>query len=189
MAFKDGFREFPVIRTERLLLDPLRPNDAAAMCRQMRALPDNSGWAGSYPTQSPEHARLRISHHSTAFKRKANIHWAIRKARGKSLIGVCKLFDFEYQTKAEIGYWIGQRYWSNGFATEVVRSVVSFAFDTLELHRVYALVDVTNVASLRVLEKAMFQKEGVLRRNGRRNGVWSDPAVFAILDQGSEKVR
>ena len=188
MPFKDCFKEFPFIRTDRLVLGELRVDDASAMCRQMRALPGNSGWVGTHATESPEHARRRICHHNAAFKRKANIHWAIRKAKGKSLIGLCKLFEFEYQSKAEIGYWIGTRYWNNGFATEAVRSVVAFAFGMLELHRVYASTDVTNLASQRVLEKLGFEKEGVLKQDARRNGVWSDSAIFAILNQTSAKV-
>ena len=189
MAFGNAFKEFPVIRTGRLVLGELHPEDASAMCRQMRALPANSGWAGDSETQSVDVARIRIQHHKSAFKRKANIHWAIRKARGKSLVGVCKLFEFEYQSTAEIGYWIGQRYWNNGLATEAVRSVVVFGFDTLGLHRIHASTDVSNLASQRVLDKAGFEKEGVLKRDSRRSGVWSDSAVFAILNQMSEKVR
>ena len=188
MAFKDSFKDFPIIRTERLVLGEFHVDDAPAVYRQMRQLPGNSGWADDGETQSLEHARRRIGHHNAAFKRKANIHWAIRKTRGQSLIGVCKLFEFEYQSKAEIGYWIGKRYWNNGIATEAVRSVVAFAFGMLELHRVYASTDVTNLASQRVLEKSGFETEGVLKKNSRRSGVWTDSAIFGILNPKSDKV-
>ena len=70
-----------------------------------------------------------------------------------------------------------------GFATEAVRAVVAFGFDTLELHRIFAFTDVTNVASKRVLEKVGFEKEGVLRKHTRRSGVWCDSAVFGVLNQ------
>lgn len=181
MAFKDVFKEFPVIRTERLVLNQLGPDDGAAMCRQLRVFPDTSNWPGSIEAQSPEKAAWRIQHRHTAFKRKENIHWAIRKARGKGLIGVCSIFDFAHQTKAEIAYWIGKRYWNNGFATEAVTAIVAFGFDTLELHRIYAHCHVDNMGSQRVLQKAKLQKEGVLRLDCMRGGKWTDSAIYAIV--------
>ena len=189
MPFKDSFKTFPVIKTERLVLEQLHSSHAEAMCRQMRLLPDNSGWAGAFPAQSPEAARTRIQQHNTAFKRKANIHWAVRKTRGKSLIGVCKLFEFEYQSKAEVGYWIGTRHWNEGYATEALLATIAFGFNSLELHRIYATTDVTNEASQRVLQKAGFQKEGVLRRDTRRSGVWCDSELHAVFNEHSGKVR
>ena len=185
MAFKDCFREFPVLTTEHLVLGALNENDAPAMYRQLKQLPENSGWAGAGAAQSEKNCRMRIHHHATAFKRKGGIHWAIRKANGKSLIGIIKLFEFEYQSKAEVGYWVGKRHWSNGYATEAIRAVAQFAFRDLELHRIYATTDMTNLASQRVLEKSGFEKEGVLRQDTRRSGVWSDSALFAILNESS----
>ena len=188
MAFKDCFKEFPVIKTKHLVVGPLNMGDASAMYRQLRQLPENSGWAGSGAAQSEKICRMRINHHAAAFKRKANIHWAVRKTRGKGLIGVFKLFEIEYQAKAEVGYWIGKRYWNNGYATEALLAVVDFGFNSLELHRIYATTDITNVASQRVLQKSGFEREGVLRRDARRSGIWSDSVLFAILNTDSSKV-
>ena len=53
-----------------MLLDALRPEDAPAMYRQMRVLPDNSGWADGEEAQSSDATRLRIAQHKQAFKRK-----------------------------------------------------------------------------------------------------------------------
>lgn len=186
MAFKDCFKKFPVLTTEHLVLGALKADDAPAMYRQLRQLPENSSWPGTGAAQSEKNCQMRIHHHATAFRRKAGIHWAIRKRRGKGLIGIVKLFEFEYQSKAEVGYWIGKRYWNGGYATEALMTAVDFGFHVLGLHRIYATTDMTNLASQRVLEKSGFDKEGVLRRDTRRSGVWSDSALFAILNESSE---
>ena len=75
--------------------------------------------------------------------------------------GIMGLFVGEdvYRRNGEIGYWLGRRWWGRGIATAAVRLVVDYAFGQLGLTRVYAEVFGTNVASLRVLEKAGFTLE------------------------------
>ena len=60
---------------------------------------------------------------------------------------------------AEIGYWLGRRWWGRGIATAAVRLIVAYAFGTLHVDRVYAEVFGNNAASVRVLEKAGFAEE------------------------------
>ncbi len=80
---------------------------------------------------------------------------------------------------AEIGYWLGEEYWNRGIATEAVIAVTDFAFDTLGMSRVYAEVFEWNAASMRVLEKAGFVKEGVLRRSARKDRKIIDQVMYA----------
>ncbi|CAJ2650941.1 unnamed protein product [Trifolium pratense] len=73
--------------------------------------------------------------------------------------------DKSRNKSAELGYVLGSKYWGKGIVTYVVKQVVKVAFSELKnLERLEAFVDVENVASQRVLEKAGFQKEGVLRK-------------------------
>ena len=65
------------------------------------------------------------------------------------------------KARAEIGYWLGARYWDRGFATEAVRAVIDYAFGELQHDTLYAGARVTNPASRRVLEKCAFQWTGV----------------------------
>ncbi|KAI9119576.1 hypothetical protein K1719_009452 [Acacia pycnantha] len=66
---------------------------------------------------------------------------------------------------AELGYVLGSNYWGKGITTKAVKMVVEMAFAEFpDLERLEALVDVENVASQRVLEKAGFQREGILRK-------------------------
>jgi RimJ/RimL family protein N-acetyltransferase len=94
-----------------------------------------------------------------------------------------ELHDDVERVSAEIGYWLGQRFWNRGIMTAAVRAVTEYWFEQFSLTRVYALPFVTNVASHRVLEKAGYVREGLLRRSAIKNGVVVDQVLFAITDQ------
>lgn len=81
-----------------------------------------------------------------------------------------------------IGYMLDQRHNGKGYMTEAVRLAVDFGFKELKLHRIEAGVMPHNVRSMRVLEKAGFQKEGIARKNVKINGVWQDHQVLAIVN-------
>lgn len=66
-----------------------------------------------------------------------------------------------YRKTAEIGYWIGEPYWNNGFATEAVSLLVDHGFNNLKLIRIFTGVFENNKASQRVLEKCGFKHEGI----------------------------
>ena len=93
-----------------------------------------------------------------------------------------KLNDDVERVSAEIGYWLGQGFWNRGIMTAAVRAVTEYGFEQFSLTRVYALPYVTNVASHRVLEKAGYAREGLLRRSAIKDGVVLDQVLFAITD-------
>jgi len=86
-----------------------------------------------------------------------------------------------YRLSAEMGYWIGEPYWGQGLATEAVNLMVNYAFDQLNLERVEAGVFEFNPASMRVLEKNGFVREGISRRAVYKNGRFCDEHKFARL--------
>lgn len=94
-----------------------------------------------------------------------------------------KLNNDVERVSAEIGYWLGQRFWNRGIMTAAVRAVTEYGFKQFSLTRVYAVPYATNVASHRVLEKAGYTREGVLRRSAIKDGIVLDQVLFAITDQ------
>ncbi len=82
---------------------------------------------------------------------------------------------------AWIGYSLTQEQNGKGYTTEAVKQIVDFAFKELKLHRIEAGVMPRNIASIRVLEKAGFHKEGIARENVRINGKWEDHQILAII--------
>lgn len=83
---------------------------------------------------------------------------------------------------ASLGYWAGVAHAGKGYITAGARTIVRYAFDDLELHRVEAACQPENIASRRVLEKAGFTQEGVAQAYLRINGAWRDHLLFAIVN-------
>ena len=80
-----------------------------------------------------------------------------------------------------LGYWMGRDYARRGYMTAAVRGVIPFAFGTLRLHRIEAACIPANTASIRLLERTGFQREGFARQYLCINGLWQDHLLFARL--------
>lgn len=88
--------------------------------------------------------------------------YAVTKRTSRSVIGYCGLFffpDVNGQPEIEIGYRLSKSAWGQGYATESARAVRDFAFATLGIKRLIAMIDPSNVASIRVAEKIGMQYE------------------------------
>jgi ribosomal-protein-alanine N-acetyltransferase len=82
-----------------------------------------------------------------------------------------------------LGYWVGASFARKGFMSAGVRAFVPFAFDTLRLHRLEAACIPTNQASIGLLEKTGFQREGYAREYLCINGIWQDHLLYARLQK------
>lgn len=87
-----------------------------------------------------------------------------------------------YRKTAEIGYFIGVEYWGRGIATEAIGQMVNYGFEKLDLIRIEAGVFSHNPASMKVLEKAGFVKEGISEKVAIKNGVIIDEHRYAIIN-------
>ncbi|WP_422124594.1 GNAT family N-acetyltransferase [Planococcus sp. X10-3] len=83
---------------------------------------------------------------------------------------------------AIIGYAVDKNYNGKGYATEAIGLMVDYAFKELGLHRIEAGVMPHNTPSIRALEKAGFEREGIARKNVQINGKWQDHVVMAIIN-------
>lgn len=101
-----------------------------------------------------------------------------------TLIGTMQLFQVLRGSlqSAYIGYFLDKEHNGKGYTTEATKLLVEFGFEVLKLHRIEAGVMPHNIASIRVLEKAGFEKEGIARKNVRINGKWEDHQVLAIIN-------
>jgi [ribosomal protein S5]-alanine N-acetyltransferase len=80
-----------------------------------------------------------------------------------------------------LGYWIGEPFARQGLMTAAVQALIPFTFDTLRLHRLEAACIPTNLASIRLLEKTGFTREGFARQYLCINGIWQDHLLYALL--------
>jgi ribosomal-protein-alanine N-acetyltransferase len=105
--------------------------------------------------------------------------WAIevnREAVGG--IGIEMHSDVE-RVSAEIGYWLGEGVWGRGIATEALRAVTTEAFTRYDITRLYAVPFADHPASVRVLEKAGYVREGVMRRSAIKEAKVRDQFLYA----------
>ena len=83
---------------------------------------------------------------------------------------------------AELGYWIGEPFWGRGIVSDAVAAITEFAFRDLALARIFAVPFAHNTASHRVLEKAGYQCEGILRASAVKDGRLLDEHLYARVN-------
>lgn len=125
----------------------------------------------------PAHAEGWVTHAS------AHPGWLFALEVAGALAGGIGLhpFDDVYRCGAELGYWLARPHWGQGIATAAVTALATAALRDTELVRLQAGVFSWNPASMRVLEKAGFHREGVRRRAVVKGGEIGDEHLYARL--------
>ena len=80
-----------------------------------------------------------------------------------------------YRRTAEIGYWIAEPFWNKGIATIAVNLITEYGFAKLEFIRIHTGIFEFNTASMRVLEKCGYKKDGIFEKAVTKNGkTWNE---------------
>ena len=97
-------------------------------------------------------------------------------------VGYCDVTPLARESfqSARLGYALHNPYWGRGYASEAVRALIGFSFDTLRLHRLEANVDPGNTASQRVCEKAGMEFECVRRGFFHDGTAWRDQNIYYV---------
>ena len=97
-------------------------------------------------------------------------------------IGVTRCNNIHSLT-AELGYYIAESHWGRGIGTEAVKKTCRYIFEQTDIIRIFAEPFAYNGPSCRVLEKAGFQCEGILRKNAVKNGKVQDMKMYALIKE------
>lgn len=112
-------------------------------------------------------------------------HWlclAMREKSSGAAVGVTGLrAEWMPFRQAEVGFLLLPEFQGRGYAGESLARVVTFAFEECGFHKLKAIVTGGNEPSCRVLERAGFRREGVIRDNFKLSGEWMDDVVFGLL--------
>ena len=100
-------------------------------------------------------------------------HWVIERQEDKQVIGM--IIARVNAEKWELGYVLARAYWRQGFTTEALKGIIAWALKQKEIHRVWAVCDVDNLASARVMEKVGMQREGILKRWSVHPNISAEP--------------
>jgi ribosomal-protein-alanine N-acetyltransferase len=127
--------------------------------------------------------RRRLRHYQREMREDQGYAFFIFRALDGVLIGGLTLSHVRrgVSQAASLGYWIGAPHVRRGYMSEGVAVVLCYAFDDLRLHRLEAACLPDNKASMRVLERNGFEREGLARRYLKINGMWQDHVLFAKL--------
>lgn len=110
-------------------------------------------------------------------------HWAI-EVDGRAVGGIGVLIgEGVFAKSGHFGYWLGQEYWGRGIMTEAVRVTAPYVMSRFRLVRLEAPVFSWNPASMRVLEKSGFVKEGVASASVFKDGELADQVLYARVDR------
>jgi RimJ/RimL family protein N-acetyltransferase len=109
-------------------------------------------------------------------------HWAI-EVQGEAVGGIGVMVgEGVFAKSGHFGYWLGEEYWGRGIMTQAVAVVAPYAMSRFGLVRLEAPVFAWNPASMRVLEKCGFSKEGVLTASVFKDGELVDQVLYARVE-------
>lgn len=89
--------------------------------------------------------------------------------------------EYEYSRSGEIGYWLAKQYWGQGLMKLAIEQQCQAVFAETDIVKVFAVVFADNLASKRVLDKAGFEQEAILRKAIYKNGHFYDKHVFSLF--------
>ena len=178
MAFAWG-EHLPALTGKRVVLRELLPSDVPGLYTIFSDPAVMRYWSTPAFQDVSEAVRL-YEKIQEGFRSRQLFQWGIADAQ--DLLGTCTLFHLDpIHRRAEIGYALGQRFWGQGLARDAVTTVIDFAFDRLDLHRIEADVDPRNSRSLGLLERLGFRREGCLRERYQVNGEIQDALLLGLL--------
>lgn len=171
----------PVLGTDRLRLRPVRRTDAEAI---LTVFGDDAAmryWSHE-PLPDLDAAHAYIDRMETGFVSRSLFQWVIADRAADGLMGTVTVYQWDRDNRhAEVGFMLGRAHWGRGYAQEAVRAVLRFALEAMDLHRVEADTHPDNAASLRLLERLGFRREGLLRERWFTYGAWSDSVLLGML--------
>ncbi len=142
-------------------------------------------WEPTWPSDDLTRSafRRRIRRYTDDLRSDQGYAFLIARRADDRLVGGVTLANIRrgVAQAGSLGYWMGQPFVRQGYMTAAVRALIPFAFATLRLHRLEAACIPTNSASIKLLEKTGFEREGYAREYLCINGTWQDHLLFARL--------
>jgi [ribosomal protein S5]-alanine N-acetyltransferase len=150
------------ITTERLRLRPARLEDAASICERWSHDPEVTRYLGWRPYGDVSVARTYLEDALRGWAEGNPLLWGIEPREGGGLIG--QIGAQIEGSRVLLGYVLARPWWGRGYMSEAVRAVIGAALADPLICRVWAVCDVENRPSARVMEKAGMSFEGRLHR-------------------------
>jgi len=169
----------PTLNGSRVLLRPLAAADLDALFAIFSDPEVSRFLAIPRHLDRADTERFLASIHE-GFRTGSLYQWGIE--HGGLLAGTCTLGGIDWENRrAEVGFALARACWGQGIMPDALRVLVEHAFGPLNLHRIEADVDPRNEASVRLLEKLGFRREGYLRERYFKDGEIQDSVFLGLL--------
>lgn len=171
----------PTLRTDRLVLRPVRDDDAEALFALHSDAHVLRFWDAP-PWREPARAEAFIAASRRISADGEGARLVVERSSDGRFLGWCGLTRWSAEHRsASLGFVYVEAAWGHGYATESAHALLAWGYDALPLNRVQAECDTRNAACARVLEKLGFVREGTLREDCVVDGVVSDSWVYGLL--------
>jgi len=178
-----NFTPFPVIETERVLLDRLNNKDVQEVF-ELRSNPEIMKFIPRPLAKNHEDALEHIKIINDKIDDNTGINWSIRLKGNTKLLGIIGFYRLQPENyRAEIGYMLSPDYHGKGIIPEAVNRLIKFGFEDLKLHSIEAVIDPENYASEKVLQKCGFVKEAHLKESEFWEGKFLDKVIYSLLEK------
>lgn len=175
------FKDIPTLTTERLTLRKILKSDLYDVHDYAKD-PMVTKYLLWNPHPNLDTTRQYLKTVTSYYKSGKFYDWGIVSREDGRMIGTCGFSNIDFDNNsAEIGYVLNSRYWGRGIATEAVRRVIDFGFNSLGFHRLEARYMLENEKSRRILEKCGMTPDGVLRDAVKKNGEYISIEVYSII--------
>ncbi|WP_371817508.1 GNAT family N-acetyltransferase [Virgibacillus sp. MSJ-26] len=168
------------LETDRLILRPFGMDDATRV-QELAGNEDVAKTTLGIPHPYPiDAAESWIESHLRMVKN-GTFPFAMVLKSESILVGTMTIRVNKPHKKGELAYWVGKAYWGNGYATEAAAEIVRHSFEDLNLNRVWARAMSKNPASVKVMKNIGMKKEGVLKQDIIKLGVFEDSEIYGLI--------
>lgn len=149
-------------KTERLILRQPIYGDAKLIFEQYACDLEVTKYLSWQPHKSIAQTNEYIDRCILAWKNKSAFPFVLIRQNDGRLIGMVEIRIDD--RKADLGYVLSKSAWGRGYMPEAVKALVDWSFKQAKIYRVWAVCDIDNIASTRVMEKVGMEREGVLKK-------------------------
>lgn len=180
MSLKE-ITHLPEIETKNLTLRRFKESDVEDVF-EYASNPEVTRYAPWNTHKTIEESKNLVKLRCDSYANRTGAVWGIYHKKDSKIIGSAGFITLDKAySKGEMGYTLSSKYWGNGYATEVINALIEFGFNKLHLHRIEGICHVDNIASTRVMEKGSMKREGTLRGYYKKNSVFMDVHIYAII--------
>ena len=172
---------FPELQTERLICRQIVDADAAIL-HEIWSDPEVTRYFSLEPFQSLAETREMMELLNSLPRINQGIRWTVVRIADGIVLGTCGFHNYKPEHhRAEMGYELGRPHWGKGFMSEAVQAILRYGFTSAGFNRVEAFVNYGNQNSTRLLKRAGFHLDGLLRQYELNRGKFADQYCYSLL--------